>query len=314
MNQKEIQMHVQTFRLLICFFSIAFFLGCGRSQQAEIKKVKIEDIELAYYTRGSGEPLVMIMGFRGTMAIWDPALLELLEKKYQLILFDNRGAGFSTDSEEDHTTIAQMAKDTVNLIKALGFSKTHLLGWSMGSAVALEMAIHYPEVVETLIVCSPNPGGSHQVIKKTDAYQVLSSPDLTPEKGLSLIFPNTINGNEAALSYIKRLTEAVVFGRVPNDLNVSNQTITRQTRALKMREADEQLYSSLSKINRPTLVAGGLEDELDSPINVRTVANQIPFSWSAYFPGAGHNFLSQNHEHFAELVILFIESNKQNGS
>jgi pimeloyl-ACP methyl ester carboxylesterase len=85
-----------------------------------MKKVRIGEIDIAYYTRGIGKPLVMIMGFRGTMGQWDPALLEELEKYYTLILFDNRGVGFSTDTEKDLTTIQQMAQDTVGLIQALG--------------------------------------------------------------------------------------------------------------------------------------------------------------------------------------------------
>jgi pimeloyl-ACP methyl ester carboxylesterase len=55
-----------------------------------MKRVKVGEIELAYYTRGSGKPLVFIMGFRGTMGQWDPAPLHELEKHYTLILFDKQ--------------------------------------------------------------------------------------------------------------------------------------------------------------------------------------------------------------------------------
>jgi pimeloyl-ACP methyl ester carboxylesterase len=250
----------------------------------------------------------MIMGFRGTMAIWDPGLLELLEKKYTLILFDNRGAGLSSDNKEP-MTISQMAEDTAQLIKALGFQKANVLGWSMGSRIALELSIKHPEIVASLILCSPNPGGDHQTHRKTSAYDTLTSKELTLEEGLSLIFPDTPEGHRTSDALISRLTLAIIKGTVPNNFKVSDETVNRQAEALKLWDEDNRIYESLPDIKTPTLVADGLDDVLDQPENVRIVSCKIPFAWTAYFAGAGHYFLSQDYRHFAELVDLFIESN-----
>lgn len=294
--------------LIICIFALN---GCGHAKKAEVKKEKIGNTELAYYIRGSGEPLVMIMGFRGTMAIWDPGLLEILEKKYTLILFDNRGVGLSSDTNEDILTISQMAEDTVQLIKKLGYQKTHVLGWSMGSRIAMEYSLKHPEMVGNLILCSPNPGGKHQALRKTNAYEKLTSKEVSQKEGLSLIFPNTPEGHEASASFVARLTKAIVEGTVPDDLKISEQAINRQIQALKLWDEENQIYETLPNIKNPTLVAGGLDDVLDQPENVQIVANRIPFAWTAYFAGAGHDFLSQDYRHFADLIILFIESSKQ---
>ena len=153
--------------------------GCQKHERAEVKLQKIDDIEIAYYTRGSGEPLVMVMGFRATMAMWDPALLEELAKHYKLILLDNRGIGMSTDTPEDQTTITQMAEDTLALITALGYEKVNLLGWSMGSLIAIQLGIAHPEVLNTLILCSPSPGGKYHVMPETDAFARLTGPKLS---------------------------------------------------------------------------------------------------------------------------------------
>lgn len=293
--------------LLLCLTIIS---GC-HSSQAEVKKEKVGDVELAYYTRGSGEPLVMIMGFRGTMAVWDPAFLEELEKKYTLILFDNRGAGLSTDSEKDLTTIDQMAKDTAELIRHLGYRKVHLLGWSMGSRIAMEMALQYPDLIETLILCSPNPGGKEQAIRKTDAYAELTAKELTQDKALSFLFPDTPKGSAASKDFMSRLKKAIIDGSVPYDIEINSRTLERQVNALKMWDKDNQLYEKLAGIHIPTLVAGGSADVLDSPENIKTVACKIPFAWSAYFPEAGHDFLSQNFKDFADLIMVFINTNKK---
>jgi pimeloyl-ACP methyl ester carboxylesterase len=300
-------MHILKF--ISVFWGLLFLFSSFDGPKFEIKKVKIGDVELAYYTRGKGEPLVLIMGFRGTMGMWDPTFLTMLEQQYTLILFDHRGVGFSTDTSEDRTTITQMADDTAHLIKALGYSKAHILGWSMGSRIAMDLTINHPEIAESLILCSPNPGGTHQVKRLSDAYKKFITFNKLDEKtGLSIIFPDTETGNLAAANYISRLKKAVLEKDVPYDFMISEETIRRQVHALQLWDHNETLFGQLKKINVPTLVAGGLKDVLDNPENVKIIANQIPDAWLAYFPHAGHYFISQNHEQFAELVKIFLTS------
>jgi pimeloyl-ACP methyl ester carboxylesterase len=294
----------------LCIACILAFFGCEKNSQpeAEVREEQVGNIKLAYYTRGSGEPLIMIMGFRGTMAFWDPAFLEAMEKNYTLILFDNRGIGLSTDTEQDETTIAQMAKDTVELIKTLGYDEVNVLGWSMGTRIALDMAINFPDYIKSLILCAPNPGGQYQAKRPSNLTSKLDSIDLPLEEGLSLIFPDTLEGLDASKAFVLRLSKAIIEGTVPNDFKVDSTPIERQALALKTWDASDYLYEKLPTIKIPTLVAGGLSDVIDNPENVRIVANRIPFAWTAYFKGSGHYFLSQNHREFADLVNIFIES------
>lgn len=310
---KELMERLKKSYHLVCSLLLVLSVAtsCEQNKSSEVKKVKVNDIEIAYYTRGSGKPLVMIMGFRGTMAIWDPGLLEELEKHYTLILFDNRGVGLSTDTEKNLTTIPQMAADTIGLIKALGYEKVSLLGWSMGSRIAQVTALDHPDIVENLILCSPNPGGKYQAHRTSDAYKKLTSTSMSKEEGLSLIFPQTEQGQQASNEFVKRLTEAVIIGSVPDDLTVSPQTIERQTQALRLWDETNENYEALPKLKVPTLVAGGLADVLDQPENIHIIASKIPYAWSAYFPRAGHDFLSQDYKSFGQLVVLFIETNKR---
>lgn len=276
----------------------------------DVKKAKIGNVELGYYTRGSGEPLLFIMGFRGTMSAWDPALLSFLEKNYTLILFDHRGAGFSLDTEENLTTIEQMAEDAANLIQFLGYSKAHILGWSMGTRIALQVSLKHPELVQTMILCSPNPGGEHQAKRKTDAFARLSAPVLSEQDAISLLFPDTSKGKAAGALYLGRIAAGVQEGTIPNDFIVSQQTVERQAHAIKIWDEKRRLYDALPSVQVPTLVAGGLSDVLDDPENVRIVGSRIPYAWTIYFPGAGHHFFSQEHERFGKIALIFIEMHK----
>jgi pimeloyl-ACP methyl ester carboxylesterase len=295
-----------TFKNVFYLIIISLFTGCSSQEGFEIKKAKVDDIELAYYIRGHGEPLLMIMGFRGTMGVWDPQLLEILEKHYQLILFDNRGIGFSTDSEEDHTTIPQMANDTLGLIKSLGYDRVHVLGWSMGSMIAMQLAVTHPEVIDTLILCSASPG-KQDVPRTTNAFNEMTTVSTDQERQLALLFPTTQEGIEAARAFQKRLMGAVLNKTIPQDISVSPITVERQKNALTQwfDKDSNTAYEALASLKIPTLVAGGIEDALDPVANVQMIARKIPYCWSAYFPEAGHAFLFQEAKTFAELIIIF---------
>jgi pimeloyl-ACP methyl ester carboxylesterase len=116
-------------------------------------KVKVNDIQIYYEVKGKGYPLVMIVGCGANLEAWDPRLIEGLSKHFKLVLFDNRGAG-RTDLSKGEYTIRLFADDTAGLMDALGISRAHVLGISMGGMIAQELAINYPEKVSKLILCS----------------------------------------------------------------------------------------------------------------------------------------------------------------
>jgi pimeloyl-ACP methyl ester carboxylesterase len=295
--------------ILTSLILIIFISGCSSDHAVEIKKAKVNHVEIAYYTRGEGPPLLMIMGFRGTMSVWDPQLLEILEKHYKLILFDNRGIGLSTDTEGDNTTIPQMAEDALALIKSLGYDRTHVLGWSMGSLIAMHLAVHHPEAIETLILCSATPS-TYNKPSTSGAYEKLTSIYTQRSKIIPLIFPTSLEGKEAANAFLKRVVTAILRKSIPEDLSLHLLALERQRNALKLWDNHERLevFEALSKLKIPTLVAGGQDDILDHEGNVQILSQQIPFSWAASFPSAGHAFLFQDSKLFARLVITFIHA------
>lgn len=181
--------------------------------KADVKYAQVGDVKLAYYIRGEGKPLLMIMGFAGTMAWWDPALVDELAKNRLLIMFDNRGAGLSTDTEENHTTMAQMADDAAGLIKALGFDKADVLAWSMGARIGQQLLIRHPEVVNKGILCAPDPGGSHSVPPDPDVGAKLNNPNGSLADETDLLFTNDAAGKTAAQESLSRIRAAVTNNR-----------------------------------------------------------------------------------------------------
>jgi pimeloyl-ACP methyl ester carboxylesterase len=287
--------------------SLCLSIPAQAQEKPVIKYAQVNDVKLAYYLRGKGEPMILIMGYAATLSAWDPALLDELAKNNQLIIFDNRGAGLSTDTKENHTTIPQMADDAAGLVNALGFKKVNVFSWSMGARIGQQFAIRHPDLINKVILCAPNPGGKYQIAISKKVGEELNNPSLSPMENFELLFQNTPEGKAAAKVVYARFTAATANGTIPNDFVVSEETKKRQVRArINLWDDDNQNYIDLQNIKVPVLVADGREDIIDNPKNSVVIANQIPFAWLAFYEG-GHAFLFQSYKKLSETVNVFLQ-------
>ncbi|WP_216232687.1 alpha/beta fold hydrolase [Polynucleobacter sp. AP-Reno-20A-A9] len=293
--------------MAIIFVSLGLSIPVQAQEKPEVKYAQVGDVKLAYYLKGKGDPMILIMGYAATMSAWDPALLGELSKNNQLIIFDNRGAGLSTDTKENNTTIPQMADDAAGLVKALGFKKVNVFSWSMGARIGQQLVIRHPELVNKVILCAPNPGGKYQIAIDKKVGEELNNPSLSPMENFELLFPITPEGKAAAKLVYGRFMAAKDAGAIPDDFVISKEAKERQVRArITLWNADNQNYQDLKKIKVPVLVADGREDIIDNPKNSVVIANQIPFAWLAFYEG-GHAFLFQSYKKLSETVNVFLQ-------
>jgi pimeloyl-ACP methyl ester carboxylesterase len=125
-------------------------------------RVSVGDIKMYYEIHGQGEPLLMIMGLGGHCLDWGRVLPRMLAERFQVILFDNRGAGRS-DPPLEPITIKQMARDAAGLMGALGIDRAHVFGGSMGGMIALQMALDHGEQIDKLVLGATSAGGKSRV-------------------------------------------------------------------------------------------------------------------------------------------------------
>ncbi|AKB18596.1 acetoin dehydrogenase E2 subunit dihydrolipoyllysine-residue acetyltransferase [Methanosarcina sp. WWM596] len=118
-----------------------------------VKYVSVNGVELGYREFGSGEPLLLIMGFGGTMDTWNKTFVWELAQDYRIITFDNRGVGYSSDDGGNYS-LKLFANDTAGLLEALEIPEANVFGTSMGASIAQELALNYPEKVDKLIFSS----------------------------------------------------------------------------------------------------------------------------------------------------------------
>jgi pimeloyl-ACP methyl ester carboxylesterase len=112
----------------------------------------VNGVKIWYQTYGEGDPLVLLHGGFGTVEMFGPNI-ELLAKSRKVIGVDLQGHG-GTGPLGRPMTFENMATDVAELIKSLGYEKADVLGYSLGGATALRLAIDHPEVVDRLVILS----------------------------------------------------------------------------------------------------------------------------------------------------------------
>ena len=143
--------------------------------QTKTNLAHVNGIDLGYQIFGNGEPLILLHGGFGSLEMFGPNI-GLLATKREVIGVDLQSHGRSPAADREMTFEA-MADDIAALIKALGFEKAAVMGFSLGGGVALRTGIQHPGVVERLVLLST-------VFKNTGWY-----PEMTA--GMKSMGPET---------------------------------------------------------------------------------------------------------------------------
>jgi pimeloyl-ACP methyl ester carboxylesterase len=292
-------------RLAICLGLAALLAGCGQSAaqsfRAQVHVTPIGKTRIAWYERGQGQPLLMLIGTGSTMAEWDPALLRLLGRDHRLVLFDYPGVGLS--GPWHGRSFDSLADATAGLMSAIDLPKADVLGWSLGGFVAQRLAIDHPQRVSHLILAATNPGGSRTVLGTPKAQAIDSQPQPSEADILRELYPP--DRQAEGRRFLRRLESASQSGEIPNDFHVPAATTHAQVAAEDPWLRSNRNYRQLTRIAAPTLATAGAQDPVVPPLNLRRIAAQIPRSELVAFPGA-HAFLFQERHPFTRAVNRFL--------
>src|SRR5215472_9591172 len=147
-------------------------------------------VDYAYRDTGGGEgglPLVLLQHFRGNLDNWDPALIDELASARRVVTFDNAGVGASSGTTAD--TVEQMARDAIAFIAAMDLGQTDLLGFSIGSFVAQQIALTRPGIVRRLVLASSAPQGADGMHGwAPEVIGAVGTPQTSPEQYLGVFF------------------------------------------------------------------------------------------------------------------------------
>lgn len=106
---------------------------------------------LAYDVYGEGEPLLLVTGTCLARQHWPQQLVDALAADNRVIVYDHRGMGASSPTDRE-ISMRSLAEDAAALLEHLEIGVSHVLGWSLGSAVAQELALARPDLVASLVL------------------------------------------------------------------------------------------------------------------------------------------------------------------
>src|SRR4051812_48795046 len=142
-------------------------------QDIPLKKVHVGDIDVAYKMFGKGDPVILFNGASDNMDAWDPSLLTGISSNHTVIAFDQRGIGNTTAGSKPYT-YQQLANDTAGLLDALKIPRADVMGYSLGSYLAQQLTIMYPNKVNSLVLIGSSCGGKDHTPKPAEFLKLQS--------------------------------------------------------------------------------------------------------------------------------------------
>jgi pimeloyl-ACP methyl ester carboxylesterase len=271
---------------------------------AATKTLRVNGTNFVYRKIGdrSGVPVVFLHHLTAVLEDWDPAIADGLAKSGPVIVFDNRGVGGSEGKTPDE--VADMAKDAVAFIDALGFAQVDLFGFSLGGFIAQAIAQDRPDLVRRMILAGTAPAGGEGIgdaqALLQEAIAKASAEDKHPKH--LLFFRPSKSSQKAADAFLSRLGER----KEDRDAAVTDETIYAQIAAIKKWAMAPG--GSLRDIRQPVLVANGDNDVMVSTNCSVELARKLPNAELSIFPDAGHGAIFQYHEIFTEQALRFLQT------
>lgn len=248
-----------------------------------------------YDERGDGSALLLIAGRMSTRRSWE-LQVPTFARHYRTLTIDNRDAGESDPATADYT-LSDLAADCVALLDTLGIARAHVVGRSMGSAIAARLVVNYPERVDRLILAcgglfgrsatgDPPPSIARDTWIDDPIARRRQRADLTAAPGFFAAHPEAL----------ERLIEQDRGNRI------TYEGVMRQMRSI----ADFPTRDQLAAIAAPTLALHGDRDQLIPLERGRELAASIPGARLLVFPGVGHSPQLECTAEFDRAILAFL--------
>lgn len=259
-------------------------------------KVHANGIEIFYEEKGTGESLLLIAGFACDHTNW-LKMIPILASHYRVIVFDNRGVG-QTSAPNTPYSIRQMADDAAGLLEAMGLSRVHVAGHSMGGQIAQELALAHPERVRSLTLlasCAKLDERGKAVIESWGELPRL----VDAVTGLRLSFPWIYTSHFYAIpGAIQHVIEEVLSNSFPP----SPLGIYKQSRAITSCDTSTRLDG----IKCPTLVVVGNEDILSRVFFSEQLVQGIRDAELVVLEKCGHGLPTESPEVTTAALLAFL--------
>jgi len=266
-------------------------------------RVQVNDIEIACESAGQGRPLLLIAGVGYGAWFWHKIAPGLAEH-FQVITFDNRGAG-GTSQPDGPYTVPLLAADAAGLLDALNVRDALVMGHSLGGFVAQELCLSRPDLVGKLILAATNHGGPSVIPITPQALGVLLNRTGDPvelvKRGIAIAAAPGLAERQPQV--IQELLDYRFTHPVP-PAQYQAQVAAGAGMGLL---TDEQVTERMSRIRVPVLVLFGEHDQVVPPGNADLMARKLPNAQIKFVPGAGHIFPIEAPEATVQAIVEFLK-------
>lgn len=259
--------------------------------------LQVNGISIYYECIGKGDPILLISGFATHHETWYK-FTDRLSKKFQLILFDNRGSGQS-EAPLPPYTIDMMANDVIHLMDSLTITKAHMVGSSMGCAIIQTIALKYPERIGKAILISPFAKLPFPSLLKSEIAGKLMEAgapyELIVESAIPWLFSNDFVADPEKV-------KKKIFEMSKNPYPQKPEGYLGQLTAMQSFDLQNELHKIQTKM---LLIAG--EQDLSTPLHCATfIHEKVEGSILKTFPFVGHMAHVEKKEEVLDLIEAFL--------
>ena len=245
--------------------------------------VTTNGIELYYEERGTGDPVLLLMGITAPGSVWE-LHAQFWQERFRCILPDNRGVGRTAKPPGPYSS-TMMADDFAGLLDTLGLGRVRVVGCSMGSIIAQQLALRHPQHVRSLVLMCPwarCDAYARSIFEHMKTIKARLRPEEFANYIQLLIFSKPTWDDPKGQADL-------LEGRRQAAENVQPQPL----HALEAQAAAcmaHDTHAELGRIHCPALVIGGGADIFTPPWMAEELAYGIPGAELHLYPGAGHAF------------------------
>ncbi|HEK9100630.1 2-succinyl-6-hydroxy-2,4-cyclohexadiene-1-carboxylate synthase [Bacillus pfraonensis] len=269
-------------------------------------KVMLEGVTYEYEVVGSGEPLLLLHGFTGSMETWRP-FISSWSQQFQVILVDLVGHGKTESPEEmTHYDIQNVALQMTTLLDHLHIEKAHILGYSMGGRLAITMACLYSERVKSLLLENCTAGLEMEADREARRIKDEQLADRIEFEGIELF-----------VNFWENIPLFATQKKLPNDMKeaVRKERLANIPRGLanSLRGmgtgVQPSWWNQLERLKMPVLLMNGEYDQKFFQI-LASMKKCIPHAKFVKIDGAGHAIHVEQPQKFGTIVEGFLKTIK----
>ena len=268
---------------------------------APTEYIGVEGIRHAYRMLGnsSAVPVVCLQHFTGTLDNWDPIIIDGLAAQRTVITIDNTGIGNSDGVTPDNA--ADMAKDAIKIIDALGIKQCDILGYSLGGFIAQVIAVRKPAMVRKIILVGTAPQGTKALY--TFPQLVEKAFGLKQVEAFLFIFATK---SQKSRTHLGTALQRLMARKQDRDRETSKPAVQAQVKALT-RWGTDPVTIKLGDIHQPVLIIQGSDDEMMDSASSKELFMQIPNAVLTYYPDSAHGSFYEYPEMFVLQANFFLD-------